>query len=356
MTDPMNDDLTRTPPATPTIDPDAAATAEGLFGLDLDPLQARVQVIPVPWEATASYGRGTRHGPAAVLRASRQVDLEDPDFGPVWEAGIGLLDLGDGVQRASDRVEADALAVIESGGQRPDLAARVDRVADEVQLNVQAQAARILADGRIPAVLGGDHSTPFGLHKAICRAFPGVGFLHIDAHADLRQAFLGFRHSHASIFHNTMGLPGAGRLVGVGWRDIGSAERARIAEDPRIRPFFDHDIARELAGGGTWRDIAARIVEALPPVVHISVDIDGLDPTLCPSTGTPVPGGLSFRDLQVLLRLLASERKVVGFDLVEVNPGRWPLEDHERDGIDAIVGARVLYKLAGCALSSTGLG
>lgn len=340
--------------ASSAFDPDAASLAAGLYGLDLDPLQAAVQIIPMPWEATASYGRGTRHGPAAVARASHQVDLDDPDFGPVWKEGVGLLDLAGPVERAAERVEADAMAVIESGGRRPELAARVDRVAEELHLNVQAQAARILAEGRIPAVLGGDHSTPYGLHKAICRAHPGVGFLHLDAHADLRPAFLGFKHSHASIFHNTLGLPGAGRLVGVGWRDMGEVERRRIAEDERIRPFFDHDIGRELAGGGAWRDIAERIVESLPPLVHISVDIDGLDPSLCPHTGTPVPGGLSFRDLQVLLRLVAERRRVVGFDLVEVNPGPWPLPEGARDGIDAIVGARVLYKLAGCALRSQG--
>lgn len=338
------------------FDPDAPGTGDGLFGLDIDARDAAVQVIPVPWEATASYGRGTRHGPAAVLRASRQVDLADADFGETWRHGIGLLDLGDRIARWSDEVEHDALAVIESGGEHPDLAARVDHVADLMHSIVEAEARRVLHEGRIPAVLGGDHSTPLGLHRAICEAFPGVGFLHLDAHADLRRAYLGFEYSHASIFHNTMELPGAGRLVGVGWRDLGRAERERIRGDERIVPFFDEDLGRELTSGGAWTDICARIVAALPPDVHISVDIDGLDPTLCPNTGTPVPGGLSFRDLQALLRAVAAHRRVVGFDLVEVNPGRWPLPAGSRDGIDAIVGARVLFKLAGCALVSQGMG
>jgi len=335
-----------------SFDPDGPAMGGGLFGLDIDARSAAVQVIPVAWEATASYGRGTRHGPDAVLRASGQLDLADPDFGEAWRQGIGLLDLGDRIARWGAEIDHDALAVIHSGGEHPDLAARVDHMAESVHAIVEAEARRVLHEGRIPAVLGGDHSTPVGLHRAVCEAFPGVGFLHIDAHADLRVAYLGFQYSHASIFHNTMGLPGAGRLVGVGWRDLGAAERERIAQDDRILPFFDEDIGRELAAGGAWVDLCTRIVDALPAQVHISVDIDGLDPVLCPSTGTPVPGGLSFRDLQVLLRHLAQQRQVVGFDLVEVNPGRWPLVEHARDGIDAIVGARVLYKLAGCALSS----
>lgn len=333
-------------------DPDGPGTDDGLFGLGIDPRTAAVQVIPVPWEATTSYGRGTRHGPAAVRRASVQVDLADEDFGEVWRQGIGLLDLGDRISRWSDEVEASALAVIDSGGAHPDMAALVDHEADLMHAIIEAEARRVLHEGCVPAVLGGDHSTPLGLHRAICEAHPGVGFLHIDAHADLRRAYLGFRYSHASIFHNTLEEDGVGRLVGVGWRDLGRAERQRIDHDDRIVPFYDGDIGRELASGGAWHDIAERIVGALPDKVHISLDIDGLDPTLCPNTGTPVPGGLSFRDLQCLLRIVAAQRHVVGFDLVEVNPGRWPLGKHERDGIDAIVGARVLYKLACCALAS----
>ncbi|MCB9780700.1 MAG: agmatinase family protein [Alphaproteobacteria bacterium] len=338
----------------PGFDPDGPGAGEGLFGLDGDPRAAAVQVIPVPWEATASYGRGTRHGPAAVLRASGQVDLSDPDFGEAWRHGIGLLDLGAEIDRLADQVEADALAVIDSGGTLPDRAARVDAAGDEVHGIVWEQAARILREGGIPAVLGGDHSTPYGLHQAVAAAHPGVGFLHIDAHADLRDAYLGFRWSHASIFHNTLQLDGVERLVGVGWRDLGSAERERAAHDPRIVPFFDHELARELGDGGSWTAIVDRIVAALPDKVHVSVDIDGLAPDLCPHTGTPVPGGLSWRDFCILLERLADARHVVGFDLVEVNPGPWPLADRTRDGIDAIVGARALYKLAGCALVSQG--
>lgn len=341
---------------TPHFDPDAPGTGDGLFGLSLDPRDALVQVIPVPWEATASYGRGTRHGPAAILHASKQVDLSDADFGEAWRRGIALLDLGDRIARWGDEAEHDAIAVIESGGEHPDRAAKVDHLADLVHSVVEAEARRILHDGGIPAVLGGDHSTPLGLHRAICEAFPGVGFLHLDAHADLRQAYLGFQYSHASIFHNTLELPGAGRLVGVGWRDLGRAERARIRDDDRIVPFFDEDLGRALEAGTPWVALVDRIVDALPPLVHISVDIDGLDPTLCPSTGTPVPGGLSWRDLQCLLRRVAQARRVVGFDLVEVNPGRWPLPPGARDGIDAIVGARTLFKLAGCAISSQARG
>lgn len=334
------------------LDPDAPGTGDGLYGLDVDPRTCRVQVIAVPWEATASYGRGTRNGPDAILRASAQVDLSDVDFGEVWRDGVGLVNLGGHVEELADQVETHALAVIESGGEHPDLASRVDHAADMVASMVQSEAERILAEGRVPAVLGGDHSTPYGLHAAICRHHPGVGFLHIDAHADLRDAYLGFRHSHASIFFNTLQLPGAGRLVGVGYRDMGSAERRRIAEDDRITAFFDHEIGREKAAGGAWMDIVARIVAALPDKVHISVDIDGLDPSLCPHTGTPVPGGLAFHELVELLRAVAEARTVVGFDLVEVGPERWPLRDRDRDGFDAIVGARVLYKLAGCAMRS----
>jgi agmatinase len=232
-----------------------------------------------------------------------------------------------------------------------------------VHAHVGALARAALEGGRIPAVLGGDHSTPYGAIAAVAEAHPGLGILHVDAHADLRDAYLGFRWSHASIFHNVLQLPGVARQVGVGWRDLGAAEFAAIAAEPdRIAAWLDRDLDDEQRGGISWDDVCRRIVDDLPQIVHVSVDIDGLDPALCPNTGTPVPGGLSWRQVCTLLRTVSERRRVVGFDLCEVSPGpsfaAGPLPGlrSSRAEWDANVGARMLYKLAGCAVRSRGRG
>jgi len=331
------------------FDPDGPGSGEGLFGLGSDPSKAAVQVIPVPWEATASYGRGSSGAPEAVLAASQQVELEDLDFGSVWRSGIALHPVEPAVADWAAAAEGPAMRVIASGGNRAEDAANVDAWSERVHAMVAERARSVLAAGAIPVVLGGDHSSPLGLIRAVAESFPGVGVLQVDAHADLRQAYLGFRWSHASIMHNVLALRGIGGLVGVGWRDLGAAELERIHLDPRIQGFTDPEIGARLAEGHHWARICEEIIDALPAQVYISMDIDGLDPALCPSTGTPVPGGLSFRDLSVLLVRLARRRRVVGFDLCEVCPSQGP---QKRDGWDAIVGARVLYKLAGCALRS----
>ena len=336
----------------PDFDPDGPGMGDGLFGLPLPPEACAVQVIPVPWEATASYGRGTAGGPAAVLGASQQVDLHDLDFGDFWRAGVGLLPVDPVIPAAAAEVEADALAVIAAGGPAgaPALAAardRVDAASRRVSASVEASAEAVMERGGVPAVLGGDHSAPLGLLRAVARRHAGLGILQIDAHADLRVAYLGFAEAHASIMHNALALDGVARLVGVGWRDVGRSEVDRAASDPRIVPIWDRDLARAALAGRSFARVVEGIVAALPAAVHVSFDIDGLDPTLCPGTGTPVPGGLSFREVAFLLSRVASERRVVSFDLCEVAPGS--------DGgeWDANVGARVLYKLAGAAIRSS---
>ncbi|MDP2313946.1 MAG: agmatinase family protein [Pseudomonadota bacterium] len=328
------------------FDPDAAAASDGLFGLDTAPDAARVVVVPVPWQATTSYRRGTRGGPQALLHASYQVDLEDLDVGAVWRAGIAQVPADPRVAAWDQEVEADALAVIESGGGEPDAAARVNARGDDLNALVEATVSGILDEGRIPAVIGGDHSVPFGAIAAIAARHPGVGILHIDAHADLRAAYEGFTWSHASIFHNVMTrLPDVATLVQVGIRDVGASEVAfQKAQGARIVPFFDNAMARELARGTPWMHIVHRIVEALPPTVYISFDVDGLDPAFCPNTGTPVPGGLTFRDVVVLLEAVSEHRRIVGFDLNEIGDAEW----------DGNVAARLLYKLCGWAARSQG--
>jgi agmatinase len=210
---------------------------------------------------------------------------------------------------------------------------------------VYEETRALLVAGKMPVIIGGDHSVPFGAILAYAETHPNLGILHLDAHADLREAYEGFTWSHASIFHNVITrVGGVDRLVQVGVRDLSNAESAMIDNSQgRIVTFFDSDLAARKEEGATWAEIADEIVAALPRDVYLSWDIDGLDPTLCPSTGTPVPGGLSWNEAIGLLRALRrGGKRIVGLDLCEVSPGEteW----------DANVGARLLYKMIGFAL------
>lgn len=337
------------------FDPDAAATGEGLFGLDTPPQDARLVVIPVPFDATTSYRAGTAHGPKHVLEASKQVDLEDIQFGPIWKHGIAMLPIPAGVASLSKRARAAAEPVIRAGGavagnwSHAKAVAAVNAASERVHGYVATEASRILARGAIPAVLGGDHASPFGLMAELSLRHPGMGILQIDAHADLRDSYEGFRWSHASIFHNVMTrLPGVKRLVQVGIRDVGAREVEFAQRSKgRIQMCFDQRLRDRQFGGASWSKVCRDILAPLPKEVYVSFDIDGLTADLCPQTGTPVPGGLTFPEACHLLELLAaSGRRVIGFDLCEVAPGA------AGDEWNGCVGARVLYKLAGCALAT----
>jgi len=355
----------RNAPAIPVIpanfDPDAAATGDGLFGLTTTVAEANLVVIPVPFDATTSYRPGTAAGPAAVLEASKQVDLEDLQYGAIWRAGFTMLPIPREIAALSKKARAAAEPVIAAGGAEEGnrahakALAAVNAASTRVNAHVAKEARAILDRGAIPALLGGDHASPFGLIAELAERHPGLGVLQIDAHADLRDAFEGFSFSHASIFHNVMTrLPKVGKLVQVGIRDFGSRERAFVEQSKgRVECFYDQHLRdRAFAGGarGSWNAISKDIVKRLPNEVYISFDIDGLTPEHCPNTGTPVPGGLTFPEVCHLLEVLAkSGKRVVGFDLCEVAPGA------RGEDWNANVGARILYKLLGCTLRTRGL-
>jgi agmatinase len=331
-----------------TFDPNAPALPDsGIFGLTDTPAAAKVVLIPVPFEATTSYGGGTANGPRAILAASKQVDLFDLDTGRPYEAGIALLEEPAEVRTWNDEAKKLAAPVIATGavGDHSVALRAVNERCEQMNGWVYQTTQRLLAEGKKVGLLGGDHSTPFGCIRAHAEKYPGMGVLHLDAHADLREAYEGFTWSHASIMFNVAKkIPQVKKLVQVGIRDFGEAEYETIqASDGRIETFFDANLARSKLGGMAWGELVDNIVSVLPAKIYLSWDIDGLDPTLCPHTGTPVPGGLSFHEAVGLLEGIGrAGKQIVGFDLNEVAPG-----DDEWDGN---VAARLLYKMIGWML------
>ncbi|ACL64709.1 Arginase/agmatinase/formiminoglutamase [Anaeromyxobacter dehalogenans 2CP-1] len=338
-----------------TFDPSAAAQpGSGVFGLPHSERDAGVVLVPVPFEATTSYGGGTSRGPEAILDASRQVDLFDVETGRPYEAGIHMLPVPEEIARLDREARAAAEPVIAAGGLVPgrqDLAravAEVDEACGRVNAWVEERVAGLLARGKTVGLVGGDHSTALGAIAAHARRHPGMGLLHVDAHADLRVAFEGFTYSHASVIYNAAErLPELSRIVQVGLRDLSEEEHAyAAASGGRVVQHHDAPLARARFEGEPWAAQVRRIVEPLPREVYVSFDVDGLDPTLCPHTGTPVPGGLSFQEAAYLIgAVVRSGRRIVGFDLVEVSPGP------DGGDWDGNVGARLLYKLIGWALA-----
>ena len=317
----------------------------GIFGLPYGPGESLFHVIPAPFEATTSYGRGTARGPAAILEASEQIDLLDLDFGRPWVAGIHMLPPPPGLEALNE--EACRLVREEGPGSEPG-ETEVDRLCRRANAALRHAVSHALRQGRIVGVLGGDHSMALPAIQAHAEAFTSFGVLQIDAHMDLRKAYQGFHFSHASVMRNVLeSVPAVTKLVQVAVRDFCEEEQAFArAATSRVAVFPDTLVRDANHGRREFTALARQIVDELPRHVYVSFDIDGLDPRLCPSTGTPVPGGLSFHQASELLRCLAaSGRRIIGFDLCEVAPGK--------DGPwDANVGARVLYKLIGATLLS----
>lgn len=347
----------------------AAPKDSGIFGLPYSWEESRLILIPVPWEATTSYGEGTAQGPAAILKASRQMDLFDLELNDPFSPGIHCLSEDPSVKLWNTEARENARLVLDAGGvqagdltQRPQVVAsakQVDVLSEKLNDWVFNQAKRVMEAGKIVGLVGGDHSTPFGAIRAAAHANSSFGILHFDAHADTRNAYEGFRWSHASIMRNVLEqIPEVKKIVQVGIRDFCQEEfEFEKTHSGRIRTFYDLNLKNSVFEGEPWRKTCKRIVAELPTTVWISFDIDGLDPKLCPNTGTPVPGGLELEQaLGVIREVVHSGRKIIGFDLNEVAPGEnWETGSRAADEWDANVGMRLLYKLCGWTFASQGL-
>ncbi len=335
-----------------SFDPSGVGLDNGnLFGFPFDYESADIIVIGVPWEVTVSFHSGTAKGPQAVLAASPQLDFYDYDHPTGWQQGIYMPPVPEWILRENERLRSPAKSIVlaTETGQAYDQRA-LDQVNDSCRrLNrwLFTQTTQALAAGKKVGVIGGDHSVPLGALQAIAQKHERFGVLHIDAHCDLREAYQGFEFSHASIMHNALKLTQVSKLVQVGIRDVSPREMAFATHHEKIVVHHDTSLKRSRYAGTPWLNLCRQIVADLPQQVYVSFDIDGLDPKLCPATGTPVPGGLELEEAFCLLKVVADTREIIGFDLCEVGPDEW----------DGNVAARIIYKLCNLmGLTRDGIG
>lgn len=335
------------------FDPNGVGVANGnIFGFPYSEEEASIVIIPIPWDVTASYGKGTSNGPNAILDASTQLDFFHPNLDKAYNTKVFMAPISNEWKEINDHcceLSIEYISFLEEKGEEIAMKKYQSQI-DEINAvhlalkeNLKQRCLGILESGKIPAVLGGEHSTPLGLIEALNEKYEHFGILQIDAHADLRVAYEGFNQSHASIMDNVLKkCSNMRKLVQVGIRDISEREVHYSHSEDRIKTFYDWDLKSDQYEGKTWKEQVEEIINNLPHFVYISFDIDGLRPELCPSTGTPVIGGFDLHEVSYLFfKLVASGRTIIGFDLNEVAPG-------EKGDWDANVGARALWQLV-CA-------
>lgn len=270
--------------------------------------RARAVVLPVPYDFSTTYQGGTRWGPRAILSASQNMELWDDELGATYRGGIHTL----------PEVEPTALG--------PEaMAARVEQAVDW-----------IFERGKLPVVLGGEHSITAGSVRAAARRFEGLSVLQFDAHADMRERYLDSPYSHACVMRRVRESASA---VSVGIRSYSEEEALHLREHPV--PIWSPRALRALGGD------FGPVLDGLTGTVFVTFDLDALDPGTLPATGTPEPGGLDWYEAVDLLRAVAARSRIVGFDVVELAPIPGQVASD-------FLAARLVYRLIGLALASPG--
>ncbi len=331
------------------FDPNGVGLNNGHFiGLPFEEKDASIILFPVPWDVTVSYSEGTSLGPQNILMVSTQLDLYDPFVKDAWKLGIYMLPLSAKWYKKNEKLRAKSVEYIgflENGGvlanseKYQSRLQKINQSCSDLKTYVYEKCKKYLSKGKLIGLVGGEHSVPLGYLEALAEQHDDFGILQIDAHMDLRKSYEGFEYSHASIFYNASKIDSISKIVQVGIRDYCEEEVDFVKKSAgRIKVFYDHEMKKQQFKGATFHQTCIEIIKYLPQKIYISFDIDGLDPSLCPNTGTPVPGGLDFNQSLYLINLVVeSGRTIIGFDLCEVNG------EYEWDGS---VGARLLYRLS----------
>ena len=276
-------------------------TPPGELGTD----DARVILVPVPYDGTTSYKSGARHGPKAIIAASRQME----DYDLELDCDISEVGIYTAPEVAPDASGPEAMVK------------RVERV-----------VGSLAAPGKLIGLLGGDHSITVGAVKALAEHHSDLSILYLDAHADLREEYMGTSWGHASVARR---LHGMCSMVQVGVRSL-SDEEHRFISTAGIPVFFWPPAAPDIG------ELSSSVLESLSDHVYVSVDLDVLDPSIMSAVGTPEPGGMGWQEMMGLLRAVARRRQIVGFDVTELSPGEGP-------EACALTAAKLTYKLIGYA-------
>lgn len=315
----------------------------GLFGIDVTDEEASLVIIPVPWDATASYGLGTAQAPQKILEASYQIDHHDLVFDKPYTKGLKLLKENPRISELNEQAHQ-----VKKNNDTTKIQ-KINKMSQEVNTHVEREATSYLEQNKVVGLLGGEHSCPYGLIKSLAQIHKEFGILHIDAHFDLRKSYEGYQYSHASIMDNVLkDFSEVKNMVSFGIRDFCTQEYEKskqLIDEKKALVYFDRDIYRHKQNQGSFQALVKEALSFLPQKVYVSFDIDGLETQFCPSTGTPVPGGLHYNEACYLIEELALwGKEIIGFDLCEVAPNPTGNEWDEN------VAMRLLYKLCGASL------
>jgi agmatinase len=284
-------------------------TFAGLTPPYSDLQQARTVILPVPYDSTSEWRGGSRHGPQSIIDASQYLELYDLELDrEVYKVGISTLP------------EVEPLL-----SSPQDM---IDRVYQVIKGLIQKE--------KFVVMLGGEHSLSLGAVRAFKEAFPGLSVLQLDAHADLRDEYLGTKYSQACVMRRICELC---PISQVGVRSLSWEEKQFLTQN-KLTPFYMSDLASNAAS-------VDQIVDSLSEEVYITIDVDVLDPSIMPAVGTPEPDGMSWRQVLDIIESVALHKHVVGFDLMEFCPGEGP-------GSCAYLLAKLAYKLIGCAVPPEG--
>lgn len=327
------------------------------FGAKTTLKQAELILIPVPWEVTTSYGGGTSQGPDLIRKACFQLDFFNPELKCAYNHKIHFEKTDPLIQSLGKEARVWAKDIQKNwkedtvlNKKQLALCEKVNQASESLQDWLYEKSSKLFQEDKIPALVGGDHSVSEGLVRLIGEKLKGeYSILHLDAHADLRESYQGFKYSHASVMHNILNLPfPPKKLIQVGIRDLCETEYKKISNSKTISCFFDVDLSFRLFSGEKWADLCQEIVKSLSSEVYVSLDVDALSWHYAPGTGTPVPGGLSFNQLLYLFSEIKRQKKrLIAFDVVETAGGEQPNSFSEWNGN---VSARLIYYLAGLVL------